>query len=266
MMTRKWTFGSLLLAGTTFGLLLVAGAATAAEEGWTGDVGLALTAQSGTQDTFAGSIDAKGERTWAQDLATIRFTAVYGTSRNTEGDDNKQTVIQNSQALFGDWKHTFTERYFWQTGSEFSRDSTTNRDVRAAVNTGPGYRAWMGEDAAAEHFDIYGGVGYRYEQYDGNANNPDTNKDVANLADLVAGFEYKNGLFEDRVAYTHTFKALAPANNFNAFIARTEVLLGIPLTEAWSFRTGVLVEWVNDSPEDTKQLTTRTTVGLGYTF
>ncbi|MFK7898594.1 MAG: DUF481 domain-containing protein [Myxococcota bacterium] len=275
MMKREWTFGRFLLAGAACGLLLAAGNATAGEEGWSGDVGVALTAQSGTQDTFAGSIDALGERTWAEDLATVRLTAVYGTSRNKRDKKDDREVIQNAQALFGDWKHTFTDRFFWQTGTELSRDSTTRRDVRFAVNTGPGYRTWQGAAPDAEHFDLYGGVGYRYEQYDGNANDGptfgngrggDVDNDIQNLADLVAGFEYKNGLFEDAVEYTHTGKVFAPANDFNAFIARTEVLLGIPLTEAWSFRTGVLVEWVNDSPDNTDQLTTRTTVGLGYKF
>lgn len=265
MMKRERMFGKLMLAGAAFGLL-AAGAATATEEGWSGDVGVAVTAQSGTQDTFAGSIDARGTRTWTNDVAEIRFNGVYGTSRNRQESDPDDQVIQNSQALFGDWKHTFNERAFWQTGSELSRDNTTDRDVRFALSTGPGYRAWMGADANAEHFDIYGGVGYRFEQYDGNANKPDTNKDIANLADLVAGFEYKNGLFEDKVNYTHTFVGRAPANDFEAYILRTEVLLGIPLSEAWSFRTGVLVEFVNANPKGTNPLTTRTTVGLGYAF
>lgn len=267
MMMKERIFGNLLMVGAAFGLLLAAGSAAAGEDGWTGDVGVAVTAQSGTQDTFAGSIDAVTERTWAQDLARIRFTAVYGTSKNTEGNDTNQSIIQNAQALFGDWRHTFTDRFFWNTGSELSRDSTTRRDVRVAVNTGPGYRTWRGEDHDAEHFDIFGGVGYRYEQYDGDNNDGGVaDQDIFNLVDLVAGFEYKNGLFDDRVNYTHTAKVLAPANDFNAFIARTEVLIGIPLSEAWSFRTGVLVEWVNDSPADTSELTTRTTVGLGYAF
>ncbi len=274
MMTREWTFGGLLQAGTAFVLLVVAGAATAAEEGWVGDVAVAITAQSGTQDTFAGTIDAKGTRTWAEDVAEIRFTGVYGTSRKNGDENSEQEVIQNAQALFGDWKHTFTDRYFWNTGSELSRDSTTARDVRAAISTGPGYRAWMGEDADKEHFDIYSGVGYRYEQYDGNGNDgpggtgsgDDIDNVADHLADLVAGFEYKNGLFEDRVEYTHLFLGKAPANDFNAFLIRTEVLVGIPLTEAWSFRTGVLVEYVNDNPDETDPLTTRTTVGLGYKF
>ena len=265
MMTRGRMFGYLMLAGAALGLL-VAGAATATEEGWSGDVGVAVTAQSGTQDTFAGSIDAKGTRHWADDVAEIRFNGVYGTSRNKNDGNSERQVIQNAQGLFGDWKHTFTERAFWTSGSELSRDNTTDRDVRFSINTGPGYRAWMGGDAKKEHFDIHAGLGYRYEQYDGNGNDPGSDKDVANLADLVAGFEYKNGFFDDRVEYTHTFLGKAPANDFNAYLLRTEVLIGIPLSEAWSFRTGVLVEWVNDTPENTDALTTRTTVGLGYKF
>jgi len=46
----------------------------------------------------------------------------------------------------------------------------------------------------------------------------------------------------------------------------TEVIFGIPLTPAWSFRTSYYVEYNGVQPDEVNNLTTRAAVGLGYTF
>lgn len=256
-------------------------AATAADEpeGWTGEISAALTAQTGTTDSVAANIDAKAERTWEKNFASIRFSGVYGTTRNrgsaSAGSDSSQDEeTQNSQALFGEWKRQIHDRFFWDTESELSRDNVQNRDVRFAMNTGPGYRFWEGERKAKEHFDVNAGIGYRFELFDQDTTpatdpnpSPDRGrKDRGNFADIVVGFEYKNMLFEDRIEFTHTGSAKMPANNVDAYILTTEVIAGVPLTEAWSLRIGFLAQYQNEQPNDTTNTTTRTTVGLGYKF
>ncbi len=275
--TRRWkrTHGGGLVAFGGLWLSMLAGVAQGQEaDGWTGGINVGVTAQSGTTDTFSGSIDANADRAWAKDEVSVRFSGVYGTSRTRDKDGTE--TIQNAQALFGDWKHLFSDRFFWDTGSELSRDNTQDRELRVRVNTGPGYRFWKGdawgEDAAnSDHFDISAGVGYRYEIYDGNTNGGTgtgvaENGDKDHFADLVAGFDYANLMFDGRIEFTHTGSAFVPANDFEAYLLRTEIIFGVPLSEAWSFRTGVLVEYFNDAPDDTNKLTTRTTVGLGYKF
>ena len=244
--------------------LLAASAAIAEEEGWSGDIGLSFSAQTGTIDTTSGTLDIKGARAWENDELDLRFLGTLGTTRE-KGSDVDDTT-QDSQALFGTHKHTFTERFFVGTGSELSRDGTQDRDVRFLINTGPGYRAWLGEDAPKEHFDLLVGVGYRYEQYDGNANDPDSDKSADNFADVVASFEYKNLLFDGKIEYTHTGSARMPANRPEAYILRTELSGAVPLTEAWDLRLGFLAEFVNDAPQENNALTTQTTIGVGYKF
>ncbi len=255
------------------GLLLVAGPSLAEEAGdeaaedWKGDLAVSVTAQSGTIDTFSGAIDAKIGRVVGPDDLSARFSGVYGTSRKRNNSTNTET-IQNSQALLGDWKHTIHERFFWDTNSEVSRDNTQDRELRAALATGPGYRFWKGEVNPDDHFDLSLGVGYRYEIYDGNTgagvvNNGDTD----HFADIVARFEYKNQLFGDRIDYTHTGSGKMPANDTSSYILTTEAIFGVPISEAWSFRTGILVEYVaNPSTDEVNNTTTRTTIGLGYKF
>lgn len=240
-------------------------------EGWAGGISASITAQTGQVDTFAGSIDAVGEQTFDKDWIRGRFSGVYGTSRDRGEEDPNDKVIQDAQGLFGDWKRTIHERFFWQSGSEISRNSVQDREVRAALLTGPGYRFWQGADAPLEHFDTNIGFGYRYELYD-----PDNIAGVDPLgegkidhdhfADLGLGFEYKNGLFQDAVQFTHVGTARMPVNDPEAYVLITEVIFGIPLTPAWSFRTSYYVEYNGIQPARVNNLTTRATVGLGYTF
>jgi putative salt-induced outer membrane protein YdiY len=238
-------------------------------EGWAGEVSASITAQTGQVDTFAGSIDAVGERTFDKDWLRGRFNGVYGTSRDRGENPSQDTVLQDAQGLFGDWKRTVQNRFFWQSGSEISRNSVLDRLVRVIASTGPGYRFWEGENAPAEHFDTNLGVGYRYDLYDPDTEETDPDRgrlDHNHFADLVAGFEYRNGFFQDKVDFTHTGTARMPANDPEAYVLITEFIFGIPLTANWSFRTAYYVEYNAVQPDDVKNVTTRASVGLGYTF
>jgi hypothetical protein len=66
--------------------------------------------------------------------------------------------------------------------------------------------------------------------------------------------------------WTHTGGVAMPFNEVDAYLIRTEGIIGIPLTEAWSFRTAVLFEYNNNAPDDQNKALTRTVVGLGYKF
>ena len=271
--SRRTTRGS--GAGLVLAIGLMAGSPSAAHdepaapvnEGWKGGVSASITAQTGTVDTIAGAIDAVAEQTFERDWLRGRFNGVFGTSRDRRGEGSKDDVLQDAQGLFGDWKRTVHERFFWQSGTELSRDSVQDRYVRAGTNTGPGYRFWEGTDATLEHFDTSLGIGYRYELYELNKSQDNRKKrDHDHFADVGLGFEYKNGLFQDAVQFTHTGTARMPVNDPQAYVLITEVIFGIPLTPAWSFRTSYYVEYNGVQPDEVNNLTTRAAVGLGYTF
>lgn len=265
------------IAGMVVGLVLaVASAAPSVahdeaapvNDGWIGGVTASVTAQTGTIDSFAGSIDAVAEQAFDQDWLKGRFNGVYGITRQRNQSTNDQ-LVQDAQGLFGDWKRTLSDRFFWQTSSEISRDSIQDRMVRTAVATGPGLRAWGEPDGALRHFDVRAGVGYRFELYDIDTapGAPDRGTlDQDHFADLLAGFEYRNQLIGDRIDFTHTGLVRMPANDPSAYVLTTELIFGIPLTPQWSFRTGFFAEYVAIQPDEINNLTTRTTVGLGYTF
>jgi len=237
--------------------------------GWSGDVSASFSAQTGTTDTVSVTGDAEAVRTWENDKVTARFTGTYGTSNETGGSKD---TIQDTQAVRGSWKHRLYDRLFMESRSLLSRDSSQDRKIRFAANAGPGYRIWRGEDEATSHFDVSSGIGYRYEVYDGNTDNTGgtdgdfMSTDIAHFVDLVAGFEYKNTLFDDKIDFTHTGAIAVPANSTSNFIVRSEAIIGVPLTAAWSFRTSFVVEYTNEVPERVNETRTNTTIGLGYKF
>jgi len=277
---RHWSQGTKTgtrVAAVVIGLLLMAGVTFAQDAEkekdavWSGEVILSIAAQSGTIDTFAGAIDAKAERNWNKiDLVAVRFTGVYGTSRErNDGSRTSTETIQNAQELSARWKHTIHKRFFWLTPTAVARDSVQELEVRYTFATGPGYRVWMPEDKPEKrHFDLSAGPGYRYENWDGDTGaSPADNGNTDHYGDMVVGFEYKNLFFDQKVEYSHTGSARMPVNDTNAFILRSELIFDVPLTAGWTFRTGFVVESVNDpGADEITNTTTRTTVGLGYKF
>jgi hypothetical protein len=251
------------------GVFLTAGLSSAeeTEKSWTADLALSIAAQSGTTDTFAGSLDAKVEREWEKDRLSARFTGVYGTTRKRGDGRTSNETIQNAQSLFFRWKRQLDKRMFWDSGTEASRDTTQDLELRAALASGPGYRFWSGEDGAKRHFDMSAGMGYRYEVYDGNSNGFAESTEISHFADAVVTFEYRNMFFDDRIEYTHTGSARMPVNETSSYILKTEAIISVPLSDAWSFRTSVLAEYVaNPGADEVNNTTTRTAVGLGYKF
>ncbi len=240
------------------------------EEGaWTGEVALSVNVQTGSVDTFAGSLDATTERKWTVDVLSFRLNGVYGRTRDREGSDSQDQTSQNSQSLSGKWKRTLHERFFWNTAGGVSRDTTQDREARARIVTGPGYRFWEGEDADKSYFDTSAGLGYRYELYDGNTDPNPTRREQGfdrQYSDVVAAFDYKNSLFEDRIEYSHTGSVALPVNDVSGYIIATEIIASVPLTGAWVFRTSALYEYVNDVPDDRNPSTFRLALGLGYKF
>jgi putative salt-induced outer membrane protein YdiY len=261
-----------------FALAVVVGAAGAGfaaegepEEnpGWEGNVAISANAQTGTTDSFSGSLDAEAQRTFNEkkDEVKARFNATYGTTRK-RNDDKNDEVTADSQILTLLHKRIITPLVYWGSNASAGRDTTQDLEVRATIDTGPGLRVWHREPVDKTHFDINFGPGYRYELYDGNTGGTvDENGDADHYIDLVAGFEYKNQLFGDRVDFIHTGSARVPMNNLDAYLLRSEIIFGLPITSAWSFRTAFLVEYTAEPGSDEVNNTlTRTTLGLDYKF
>lgn len=265
--------------GAAVVLAIVIGAAggVAAQEkkgtkDWDGDITGSFAAQTGSVNTLNASLDAKTERNWEKDRLQIRLQGSYGRVRDRGDTPSEDSTAENAQSLSFNHRRSLGVRTFWVSINETSRDTTQDREVRFWLATGPGYRFWEGEEVKKQYFDAAIKAGYRYELFDGNTGafkddgSADENGYDSNYADAIFSFDYRNLLFDGAMEWRHVGSFALPMNNTSAWLARTEGTMSIPLTEAWDFRAGILVEYNNNAPDDQNELLTRSNLGLAYKF
>ena len=215
---------------------------------WNGHVSLGASLSAGNSDVFTATLDALLQRDWENDHLEFRAFAVYGTA---EGEVN-----QNSQLVGALWRHFYDPDFYAYISTEASRDEIQDRKFRGLVNVGAGIVLW--KDSDKELFSLEGGVGYRLETFTGNT---PTRNDVTGRAAAL----YKDIFFDD-VEFTQTAELIVPFTDPNSFIGRSESILSVPISESWSFRTSLRLEYNNDPAGGRDNLDILTTLGLEYSF
>jgi hypothetical protein len=255
-----------LLTGCLLVLLTSGSGAEEAEKktGWTGDVNLSLSNQTGTNDVLLAEGEINLARDWEKDKLAAQFVGAYGETRDREKDPatkSKTKTNQNRQRLQLTHRRDLMERFFWKSATEGARDSVNDINFIYRIGSGPGYRFWQAEESADEFLDLFLTPGYRFVTF-----RDSTDEDTQNLADIVAGFEYKNSVFEGRLDIGHTGEFFFPVNDTQAWIARTGIVFGVPITAAWSMRTSFNVLYQNTTPARVNKLTTQLSAGISYKF
>jgi len=230
-------------------------------QGWTGEVNLNVASLTGTNDTFAGSVVATLERQWEKDRLRATAQGFFGFTRDRRDDPSTEQTTQNAQNLRVGWNRTVSGRFFWDTVTWAGRDTIQDINFQYRLSSGPGYRVWEADPGDKQHLDLSSRVGYRFLTF-----RDSTGEDTLNLVDLIAAFEYKNLLLDDRLEFTHTGEVLLPANDIDSWMGKTAVNLGVPITAAWSMNLGFELEYQSRTPERVTNFTTRTTGGLVYKF
>ena len=186
---------------------------------------------------------------FTQDIFTLRGLADYGES---DGDRDTENYFGNAE-----WKHTFTDRFFWLSNVGADSDQIQGRNIRILANTGPGYRIWQGEEN--EFFDISSGIGYRYEKL----RNDDRTRTTNDLIDAIAGYDYQQ-TFGEAIEIIHSTDLYAPVNDIEDFLAKSEITLSVPLFSGLHFRNNARYEYVNEPAEGRQNSNFWLTIGLEY--
>ncbi len=219
-----------------------------AELGWTGKAILAASLASGDVNVFTGHLEGSAERKWESDVLRLGLNGIYGL---TDGEQNA-----NAQAATGDWRHFLSERIFSYLDAEFGRDTIQQINWRFIGNLGPGWRVWRAEEK--RRLDLELGVGYRHEEYRG----PTQTRDDVNLR---FAFEHLNRI-GPALEVGHSGELLLPANDPDGFLARSELILSLPLGGAWHYRSSVGLEYQNEPAMGNEEVNVRATAGLEFRF
>ncbi|MEE8582043.1 MAG: DUF481 domain-containing protein [Myxococcota bacterium] len=218
------------------------------ESRWSGELVIGASLASGDVDVFTGHLKAGAERKWTADTLRLGWNGIYGI---TDGEQNA-----NAQAATADWRHFFSERIFSYVDAEVGRDTIQQINWRFIGNTGPGWRAW--EAGEKRHLDLELGIGYRHEEYRGVT----PTRDDANVR---FAFEHLNRVGEV-LEVAHTGEFLLPVNDPEGFLARTELVLAVPLGASWHFRNGVALEYANEPAVGNEEVNIKASAGLEYRF
>jgi hypothetical protein len=213
---------------------------------WEARIALGGSLRSGDENRYSGNADGMLERKF--DVDTLTWTA-FGNYGKTGGERDVED--------FGtqlDWRHDFTERFFWLSSASADHDAVQDRNLRFQASSGPGYRIW--EASEKEFFDIFSGVGYRHERFRGDEPNND-------LIDLKAGYEYQD-MIGEVLEIVHKSEVFAPVNEIENFLAQSELTLSVPLVGGLHFRNNARYEYVNDPADDKENSNFWLTIGLEY--
>ncbi|MEZ6194944.1 MAG: DUF481 domain-containing protein [Planctomycetota bacterium] len=215
---------------------------------WTGKVALGVSATGGNSDTVNAALEAFLEKNFTQDHLEFALRVIYGKSN---GEENA-----NSQLVRGKWEHHYDERLYTFIGAELSRDEIQEISFRGFLNVGVGYRVWQESDK--EFLALEGGLGYRHESFTTDTPSRD---DVTARAALI----YRD-IWWGKAQFGQTLEFVAPLTDLGSFFARSETSLSVPVSESWSVRNSIVLNYQNDPPSSAEALDWLITAGVEYSF
>lgn len=215
---------------------------------WTGRVSLAISATGGNADTLNGALEAFIEKNFTHDHLEFFARAVYG---EAEGEE-----VANAQLIRGKWEHHYHDRLYSFIGAELGRDAVQEVDLRAFLNVGVGYKVWQESDK--EFLALEGGIGYRHESF--SSSTPSRN-DLTGRAALI----YRD-IWWGKAEFSQLLEFIAPLTDINSFFARSETAISVPISDNWSIRNSLVLNYQNDPPQEAKKLDWLVTAGVEYSF
>lgn len=212
---------------------------------WDFSAAVGISLRDGDQSKFNGNADIQYSYSFPVDTFGFRALGDYGES---DGDRDTENYFAGI-----DWRHDFTERFFWQSIISGDSDQIQGRNFRFQTITGPGYRVWAQD---TQFLDLAAGVGYRHERF----REPTPNND---LVDATAGWDYY-AIFGEVLELSQTTDFYAPVNDIENFLAKAEATLSVPVFEGLHFRNNARYEFVNQPAEGRKSSNVWLTMGLEY--
>ncbi|MGH0030153.1 MAG: DUF481 domain-containing protein [Myxococcota bacterium] len=214
---------------------------------WEGSLALGGSLRAGDESRYGGNAEGMLKRLWERD--TLTWTA-FGNYGKTGGDEDANDFGSKLEQ-----RHAFNGRFFWLTSAAADHDAIQARNLRFQTYTGPGYRIWEASDA--RYLDASVGLGYRHERFRNAPNN--------DLLDARSGYEYKD-LIGEVLEVVHRTDVFTPLNDIDDFLAKSELVLSVPLFSGLHFRNHARYEYVNKPADGKEESNFWLTIGLEYRF
>lgn len=106
-------------------------------EGWKTDLALGLGYVSGVKDSASSSISFSTEHKWTQSEVRFELLQQYEQTTDSEGNDD---VSKDMLKTLGRYRNNFSERFFWQSETQYSYDNIKEIDHDMRESLGLGWR------------------------------------------------------------------------------------------------------------------------------
>lgn len=265
--TQRRIFVPLLVTLVTATALLIGGAANAQEEeadtAWHGTFDLGISANIGTTDSFAGTLFAETKKAWHTNELNFTLDVAYGF---TNDSDNGDSLTADYQRATGKYKRflpdLIADQVYWFLQGQVGRNNIQEIQYNTLVDSGLGWRFWEVDEVQKNFWEIEGGIGYRYDNYQ-----------LPSIFDNLEDRSLVNGRLASEVRRAFSVVEVGaatafhlPFNDTNAWFFDASSFMDVPLSESWKLTSRLTLNYLNDPPGDADKSNLLISAGLGYTF
>lgn len=214
---------------------------------WKGSVSLSGSFRSGNTDQVLGALRAALERNWEEDKLAFALEALYGKS---EGVENNKSLFAKAR-----YEHHWSERFYGFAQTDALYDAIQDIDLRSVTSVGVGYLLWKENDEKL--YGVEAGLSAIYTEYGTGASQFSPAARAAHT--------FRDVFFKD-MRFQHDAEILMPLDETSQWLLRTRTGVAVPVSEGWSMKTSVDVNYTADPAVGRKPFDIIFLVGLEYQF
>jgi putative salt-induced outer membrane protein len=190
-------------------------------------------------------ISADASRTTTADKTALYFTTVYGKS----GDNTSAENIK----VGGRYEWNLSPQAYAFGSLDFERDGIIDLNLRTAVGLGAGYYFVKSDPLT---FTVFGGIGYRNDQYDGFTDN---------ATELILGEESSHKL-SDSMTFKQRLVFYPNLTESKEWRAAFDATLAVKLSDAWNMNLTLIDRFDNAQPAGARKNNVTFLIGVGSKF
>jgi putative salt-induced outer membrane protein len=222
---------------------------------WRGALGAGLTFSDGNSKSTAFNLNGETVRATANDKARIYGTAIYGTVSGK--------VNANLGRLGGRYDYDLTPQVFGFGGIDFEYDKIAFLKLRVAPSVGLGYHVIKNANTT---FDVFGGVGYVYDDYTKKLNNIDgKDRDHYGRPELLLG-EQSTHKLSASTSLRQSFTIYPNLSNRGEFRSVFDAGLSVAMSSNLSLTLSLINRYNSDPGASIKKSDTLFITGISAKF
>lgn len=208
---------------------------------WRYALGAAASKSSGNSDATTFNFNGEGVRATTLDKIGLYGRALYA---ETDGETTAEQV-----GFGGRYERNFGPRWYGFGLADYLHDKPANLSSRLSVAAGPGYHVIIGETTT---FDVFGGVGYTYDNFVDPAVVAGSLRDNYGHAELLLG-EESTHRFSESTTFKQRLVVYPSLKESGEYRAVFDAGVAVAMTKVMSLTAGLNYRYNSDPGEGLKK-------------